>query len=59
MSLILTAELSGVSAFDYVVALQRYAPQVAAKPSEWMPWSYTAARDRLAPKPAANDSPPS
>ncbi len=59
LSLIHTAELNGANAFDYLVALQRYAPQVAATPSDWMPWNYTAARDRLAEKPAANESPPS
>jgi hypothetical protein len=46
------AELNGISAFDYLVALQRHHDEVAASPSEWMPWSYHAALARLG-KPAA------
>jgi transposase len=46
MSLIYTAELNGVAPFEYLVALQRHADEVAASPSEWMPWNYQATRAR-------------
>lgn len=42
MTLIHTAELSGVSAFDYLTELQRNAERVRAAPAEWMPWNYKA-----------------
>jgi hypothetical protein len=45
MSLIHTAELAAVSAFDYLVELQRHHAAVADKPALWMPWNY---RDTLA-----------
>ncbi len=45
MTLIHTCQLHGVNAFDYLTQLQKHAPEVAACPSEWMPWSY---RDTLA-----------
>lgn len=45
MTLIHTCELNGVNSFDYLVELQRHAAELAAKPSEWMPWNY---RDTLA-----------
>ncbi len=40
MSIIHTAELNGVNAFDYIVALLRHPAQIAANPGEWMPWNY-------------------
>jgi len=40
MSLIHTAELNGVSPFEYLVALQRHHQAVALDPSEWLPWNY-------------------
>ncbi|OYV74743.1 MAG: hypothetical protein B7Z66_15460 [Chromatiales bacterium 21-64-14] len=40
MSLIHTAELNHIAAFDYLVALQRHGDEVAAHPSAWMPWNY-------------------
>jgi transposase len=46
MSLIATAKLAKADPFDYLTQLQRHAKQVAAKPSEWMPWNY---REALAP----------
>lgn len=46
MSLIATAKLAKADPFDYLTQLQRHAEQVAAKPSEWMPWNY---REALAP----------
>lgn len=41
MSLIHTAELLAVNPFDYLVELQRHAPDVAAHAERWMPWNYT------------------
>jgi transposase len=43
MSLIYTAELCGANPFEYLVALQRHAKEVAECPGEWMPWSYQQA----------------
>jgi transposase len=43
MSLIHTAELNHVAPFDYLVALQRNAAELAANPAAWMPWNYQAA----------------
>jgi hypothetical protein len=40
MSLIHTAELCNVDAFDYLVALQRHADAVSRNPGQWMPWNY-------------------
>ena len=40
MSLIYTCELTGVSAFEYLTALQRHATRVAAAPALWLPWNY-------------------
>jgi len=48
MSLIHTAELNGVNAFDYLVALQRHASAVASDPAAWMPWTYQETLARLA-----------
>ena len=45
MTLIHTSQLHGVNAFDYLTQLQKHAREVAACPSEWMPWNY---RDTLA-----------
>ncbi len=57
MSLIHSAELNGVTPFEYLVALLRYHTQVAAAPADWMPWNYatTLARvdDRAPPPPTA------
>jgi len=55
MSLIHTAELNGVQPFDYLVALQRHHKDVAQHPSDWMPWNYHQALERLHPGP---DPPP-
>jgi transposase len=40
MSLIHTCELRGANSFDYLTELQKHAPEVAAEPGKWMPWSY-------------------
>jgi transposase len=44
MSLIHTCELCNANSFHYLTELQKHAPEVAAAPSKWMPWSY---RDAL------------
>jgi transposase len=54
MSLIHTAELNHVAPFEYLVALLRHAPQVAAAPQSWMPWNYQATLAGL----ASGTSPP-
>jgi len=40
MSLIHTCQLCGINSFDYLIALQRHAGELAAQPSKWMPWNY-------------------
>jgi len=52
MSLIHTCELNGANPFDYLTELQRHAEELAAHPSEWMPWNYRETLARLA-RPAA------
>jgi Transposase IS66 family. len=47
-SLIHTCDLNKVNSFDYLTELQRHATELAATPSEWMPWNY---RDTLARPP--------
>ena len=54
MSLIHTAELNDIAPFEYLVALQRNAAELAANPAAWMPWNYQAA---LASHPAGPDPP--
>jgi len=46
MSLIYTAEINGVAAFDYLVALQLHAGEVAKNPGNWTPWNYQAVLER-------------
>ena len=48
MSLIPTCELGGVNSFHYLTELQRHASQVAANPSQWMPWNYRQTLERSA-----------
>ncbi len=43
MSLIYTAELSGVNPFDYLTQLLKHSEQLRRGPNEWMPWNYQAA----------------
>ncbi len=50
MSLIHTARLCGADPFDYLVAIDLHRDQVAACPSDWLPWNY---RDTLARQLAA------
>lgn len=47
MTLIHTCQLCGASSFDYLIELQRHARELAANPSEWMPWNYRAALARV------------
>ena len=44
MSMIHTCQLCGTNSFDYLIALQRHTAELAAHPSNWMPWNY---RDTL------------
>ena len=48
MSLIHTCQLCDANSFDYLVELQRHARELAARPAEWMPWSYRETLARLA-----------
>jgi transposase len=50
MTLIHTAQLHGVNAFEYLTALLRHASGVADDPAAWLPWAY---RDRVAARRAA------
>ena len=49
MSLIYTAELSGVDPFDYLTELQRHAKKLVEEPADWMPWNYRDTLARLSP----------
>jgi transposase len=40
MTLIHTCQLNGVNPFEYLTELQRHAADLAARPEDWMPWSY-------------------
>jgi hypothetical protein len=42
MSLIHTAQLSGINPFDYLTQLLRHAAELSVQPARWMPWSYRA-----------------
>jgi transposase len=50
MSLIHTAEMNGVSGFEYVVALLRHPKELAANPGEWMPWTFRETLERMKKK---------
>ncbi|MFC1643228.1 transposase [Myxococcota bacterium] len=50
MSLIHTARLCGATPFDYLVQIDLHRQEVAACPSDWLPWNY---RDTLARAKAA------
>jgi transposase len=54
MSLIHSAELNKVSAYEYLVAVLRNGAASASNPQAWMPWNY--ARQRL--EHAAGPDPP-
>jgi hypothetical protein len=51
MSLIHTCQLCGANSFDYLVELQRHARELAACPTEWMPWNYRETLGRSVPLP--------
>lgn len=46
MTLIHTAELAHVDAFDYIVELLRHPEELARNPGAWMPWNYAATLGR-------------
>ena len=52
-SLIATAQAAEVNAFEYLVALQRYADDVKRRPEQWLPWNYHANLDADDDKKAA------
>ncbi len=43
MSLIYTAELSGVNPFDYLTELLKHPEELRRSPHDWMPWNYQTA----------------
>ena len=47
MSLIHTCQLCGANSFDYLVELQRHSQELAACPTEWMPWNYRETLARI------------
>jgi hypothetical protein len=51
MSLIHTAELNEVSAYEYLVAVLRNASASASNPQGWMPWNYAGQRSEHAAGP--------
>jgi transposase len=53
MSLIHTCELTDANPFDYLAELQRHAHELAADPSEWMPWNYRETLAQIATRAAA------
>ena len=42
MSLIHTADLARVNAFDYLTALLEHVPEIRRDPKAWLPWNYRA-----------------
>ena len=53
MSLIHTCELTDANPFDYLTELQLHAHELAADPSEWMPWNYRETLAQIATRAAA------
>jgi transposase len=51
MSLIHTCQLCGANWFDYLTELQRHVQELAARPSEWMPWNYRATLEQVTDPP--------
>ena len=43
MSLIYTAELSGVNPFDYLTEILKHPEELRCSPGDWMPWNYQVA----------------
>jgi hypothetical protein len=54
MSLIHTCELNGVNPFEYLIALQKHAAELAKNPAAWMPWNY---RETLQPQAGTSKDP--
>jgi transposase len=52
MTIIHTAELNKVNAFDYLVALHQHHDAVVANPADWMPWNYKTACGPPQPPPS-------
>ncbi len=46
MTLIHTCALNDVNPFEYLTELQRNAEDLAAKPADWMPWTYRQTLER-------------
>jgi transposase len=51
MSLIHTCELNGANPFDYLIELQKHAPELAKNPAAWMPWNYQETLGKAATQP--------
>ena len=51
MSLIHTCELNGVNPFEYLIALQQHAEELAKHPAAWMPWNYRETLQRPGTRP--------
>jgi transposase len=51
MSLIHTCELNGANPFDYLIELQKHAPELAKNPAAWMPWNYQETLGKAATPP--------
>ncbi len=51
MSLIHKAEINDIAPFEYLVALQFHAAELAANPSVWMPWNYQTTLAEIHPEP--------
>jgi transposase len=49
MSLIHTCELCQADPFDYLTQLQLHARELAANPTNWLPWNYRDALQQIAP----------
>lgn len=47
MTLIHTAELARINAFDYLCMLQRHAEHMRQQPCQWMPWNYQETVQRI------------
>ncbi len=60
MTVIHTAELSGVNPFDYLTTLLKHPEQVRRSPHEWLPWNYqaTVAALAVARDPPSGEAPP-
>jgi len=48
MSLIHTCELNDANPLEYLAALQENGDEVAAAPSQWLPWNYQEAASQAA-----------